>query len=404
MAPCCAASCSSDSLRSRALACGRVLEADRKRADGRRRRPRLFALRARRAAPPEVGPASWSCTAWRAPGSVEAISTSFVAGGYAVLAYDARGHGASEGVVTLAGPREVADLRAVRDAFAARADVMTESAPGGSRTAAARSGTLSPQVCRSRPPRSSRPGRRSTTRSGRRASLAQGSSPASPPPSPALAAHRRAPRERGPEHEHAAIRALTAERSPPRIPQDPHPRLPLPGSHRLRLRHLAGDTGLRGAGRAEAPLRGPIGRALDLPRAGHRVRALGGKALVRPPSQGAAGGGDWAAVALGGRGGRGAPPSRLCRRRPRGHSRSPAAPPSAGDPSPPGARLRSLARSRAGAAGRRPCRCRSSRLSASRRHRHRGDEGGRAGGYPPARRHRSRPARGRLRLRRGEPG
>ena len=55
--------------------------------------------------------------------SVDAISTSFVAGGYAVLAYDARGHGASGGVITLAGPREVADLRAVRDALAGRPEV-----------------------------------------------------------------------------------------------------------------------------------------------------------------------------------------------------------------------------------------------------------------------------------------
>ena len=36
---------------------------------------------------------------------------SFANAGYAVLAYDARGHGASGGDVTLAGPREVADLR-----------------------------------------------------------------------------------------------------------------------------------------------------------------------------------------------------------------------------------------------------------------------------------------------------
>jgi len=55
--------------------------------------------------------------------SVEAISTSFATGGYAVLAYDARGHGVSDGVVTLAGPREVADLRAVRDALAGRPEV-----------------------------------------------------------------------------------------------------------------------------------------------------------------------------------------------------------------------------------------------------------------------------------------
>ena len=56
-------------------------------------------------------------------GSVAEISTGFADAGYAVLAYDARGHGASGGVVTLAGPREVADLRAVRNAFAARPNV-----------------------------------------------------------------------------------------------------------------------------------------------------------------------------------------------------------------------------------------------------------------------------------------
>ena len=56
-------------------------------------------------------------------GSVEAISANFATAGYAVLAYDARGHGASGGEITLAGPREVADLRAVRNAFAARGDV-----------------------------------------------------------------------------------------------------------------------------------------------------------------------------------------------------------------------------------------------------------------------------------------
>jgi pimeloyl-ACP methyl ester carboxylesterase len=56
-------------------------------------------------------------------GTVEAISSAFATAGYAVLAYDARGHGASEGEITLAGPREVADLRALRASFAARPDV-----------------------------------------------------------------------------------------------------------------------------------------------------------------------------------------------------------------------------------------------------------------------------------------
>ena len=56
-------------------------------------------------------------------GSVDAIAAAFATAGYSVLAYDARGHGVSGGDVTLAGPREVADLRALRNAFAARAEV-----------------------------------------------------------------------------------------------------------------------------------------------------------------------------------------------------------------------------------------------------------------------------------------
>jgi len=56
-------------------------------------------------------------------GSVDAIASAFATAGYSVLAYDARGHGVSGGEVTLAGPREVADLRALRQAFAARAEV-----------------------------------------------------------------------------------------------------------------------------------------------------------------------------------------------------------------------------------------------------------------------------------------
>ena len=56
-------------------------------------------------------------------GSVDAISSAFANAGYSVLAYDARGHGTSGGEITLAGPREVADLRALRNAFAARPEV-----------------------------------------------------------------------------------------------------------------------------------------------------------------------------------------------------------------------------------------------------------------------------------------
>jgi predicted acyl esterase len=43
--------------------------------------------------------------------------------GYAVMTFDARGHGESGGLVGIDGPREVADTRAVRGWLAARADV-----------------------------------------------------------------------------------------------------------------------------------------------------------------------------------------------------------------------------------------------------------------------------------------
>jgi predicted acyl esterase len=44
-------------------------------------------------------------------------------GSYAILTFDARGHGESGGLVGIDGPREVADTRAVRDWLAARPDV-----------------------------------------------------------------------------------------------------------------------------------------------------------------------------------------------------------------------------------------------------------------------------------------
>jgi pimeloyl-ACP methyl ester carboxylesterase len=44
-------------------------------------------------------------------------------GSYAVLTFDARGHGQSGGLVGIDGPREVADIRAIRDWLAARGDM-----------------------------------------------------------------------------------------------------------------------------------------------------------------------------------------------------------------------------------------------------------------------------------------
>jgi predicted acyl esterase len=47
----------------------------------------------------------------------------FTGGAYAILTFDARGHGESGGLVGIDGPREVADIRAIRDWLAARGDV-----------------------------------------------------------------------------------------------------------------------------------------------------------------------------------------------------------------------------------------------------------------------------------------
>jgi predicted acyl esterase len=55
--------------------------------------------------------------------TVDQVAQLLASSGYAVLAYDARGHGASGGEVGLAGPREVADLRLLRNAFARRPEV-----------------------------------------------------------------------------------------------------------------------------------------------------------------------------------------------------------------------------------------------------------------------------------------
>jgi predicted acyl esterase len=56
--------------------------------------------------------------------SMAPIATGFLANeGYAVLAYDARGHGQSGGVVTLDGPREIADVRTAFDLLTGRSDV-----------------------------------------------------------------------------------------------------------------------------------------------------------------------------------------------------------------------------------------------------------------------------------------
>jgi predicted acyl esterase len=58
--------------------------------------------------------------------SMEPIASYFADRGYAVLAYTARGHGTSGGDVELAGPREVADERALYDWFRGLPEVSDE--------------------------------------------------------------------------------------------------------------------------------------------------------------------------------------------------------------------------------------------------------------------------------------
>ena len=56
-------------------------------------------------------------------GDLLPIAQTYVAKGYAVFVPDARGHGTSEGFVSLDGPREVADIRTELDWLAARPEV-----------------------------------------------------------------------------------------------------------------------------------------------------------------------------------------------------------------------------------------------------------------------------------------
>lgn len=57
------------------------------------------------------------------PWGTNVLAELWVAKGYAVLTFDARAHGDSGGLATIDGPRELADIRALFDQFAARPDV-----------------------------------------------------------------------------------------------------------------------------------------------------------------------------------------------------------------------------------------------------------------------------------------
>jgi fermentation-respiration switch protein FrsA (DUF1100 family) len=59
----------------------------------------------------------------RADMNALAEASGFVGAGYAILTFDARGHGDSGGLVSIDGPREIADVRAIHSWLAAQPDV-----------------------------------------------------------------------------------------------------------------------------------------------------------------------------------------------------------------------------------------------------------------------------------------
>ncbi len=296
-------------------------------------------------------------------GSVDPISSQFAAAGYAVLAYDARGHGASGGEVTLAGPREVADLRLLRNMFARRPEVHDTrigawgiSYGGGQVWNALAAGVpfAAAEVVETWTSLYDALWPQNLARSGIVAGFAASVSARSP----LIARLRDAAVQ---SSDPTAIRKLAAERSVlAEGGLDPHAGLPLPGARRLRLRPLAGDARLRAARGAEATLRRHVrAHAVDVPGPRHRLRALRGPRLVRPAPEGQrarrreAEGDDRRAER------RQAVVRERPSRRPAASSSSQAARRSAAADSCRVAPRRSGRRSRAGAAARQPSRCRA---------------------------------------------
>ncbi len=223
-------------------------------------------------------------------GSVDAISSAFANAGYSVLAYDARGHGTSGGEITLAGPREVADLRALRSAFAARPEVSDTigawgiSYGGGQIWNALAAGVpfAAVEVVETWTSLYDALWPQNLARSGIVAGFAAGIAARSP-----LVAGIRDDAVQS--RNLGAVKALTAARSAlaARLGSISTPVYLFQGQDRLRLRPDAGDLGLRAARRAEEALRRQLRPpALDVPRHRQRLRALAGRRLVRPLPEG----------------------------------------------------------------------------------------------------------------------
>ena len=222
-------------------------------------------------------------------GSIEAILPHFANAGYSVLSYDARGHGESGGDVTLAGPREVADLRAVRNAFAGRPDVSDTkvgawgiSYGGGQVWNALAAGVpfAAAQVVETWTSLYDALWPQNLARSG----IVAGFAASVAARSPLITSLRDAAvQSTNPAGDQAADgRALGAAEG--RLDQDAG--LPLPGPSRLRIRPQPGDAGVRGSRRPQEALRRQLrAHALDVSRPRQRLLPRAGHRLVRPLPQ-----------------------------------------------------------------------------------------------------------------------
>ena len=213
-------------------------------------------------------------------------SYGFTDGSYAILTFDARGHGASGGLVGIDGPREVADTRAVRDWLAARPDVSDTKigAWGISYGGGAMFNSLVAGV-----PWAAVPTVQTWTnlyaalmpqglvKSGLVAGLSSSIPEARRDPSPGGPHRRRFYRR----HEcRQAVDGRAIESLQAVVGHDPG--LHGPGSARLPLRDRPGHGGIRAPEGAEGAVRRPArSRAVDVPGGGHRFPPVPGARLVR---------------------------------------------------------------------------------------------------------------------------
>ena len=206
---------------------------------------------------------------------------------YAVLAFDARGHGESGGLIGIDGPREVADVRAVFSWLRDRPDVADARIGGwgvsygggaawNSLAAGRAVGGARDLDLVDRPPHGARPAGAREDRCHRR--VHRRPRPEARRPGGVRDPRRRLPRRHGarPAVRSGALLDLRAE-------ERANAGLPHAGAPRLRVRARPGEARLRRAPRPEAALdRAARARAVVRRRGGHARDARRGRAVVRP--------------------------------------------------------------------------------------------------------------------------